>query len=362
MNKTSKRILVIVIVLVLLGIVFYPKLSPLLSSEPSGEGAPGGMGGRPGAGSSLLTVSAVVVKPQLLENKVTVTGEIVPNEYLELKSEVSGKIDGIFFEEGQSAKRGQLLMKVNVDELLAQLDKVKYTTKLREQTEFRQRQLLEREAISQEEYDQALTEFQTSQSDIQLLETQIAKAEIRAPFDGIVGLREVSEGAYVTPSTVLASYYSIQPAKIQFSIPGKYSNQVKKGSPISFTIDAVDDIFDGEVYAIEPRLSSETRTLALRALSPNPNNILLPGQFVRVELILDTKEGALMVPSEAVIPELGGSKVFITKSGKVSSVAVVPGFRTSTDLEILTGLNVGDTVITSGILQVRPGMEVNIEL
>lgn len=360
MSKISKRILSIIIVLVLLGIIFYPKLAPLLSKDPSPEGGPGG--GRPGGGMERLNVTGVVVQPQLLENKVSVTGEIVPNEYLELKSEVSGKIDGIYFQEGQAVKKGQLLLKVNVDELLAQLDKVKYTTKLRENTEFRQRQLLEREAISQEEYDQALTELQTSQSDIRLLETQISKSEIRAPFDGIVGLRQVSEGAYVTSSTVLASFYSIQPAKIEFSIPGKYSNQVTKGSPITFKIDAVDDVFKGEVYVIEPRLSSETRTLTLRALSPNPLNILLPGQFVRVELILSTKEGAIMVPSQAVVPELGGAKLYLSKSGKVMPIQVETGIRTDTDLEILSGLNPGDTVITSGILQVRQGMDINVQL
>jgi membrane fusion protein (multidrug efflux system) len=361
MSKVLKRILTLVIVLVVLGIIFYPKLSPLLVGEAGNESGGRGPGG-PGGGRPLLTVSAVIVKPQLLENKVAVTGEIVPNEFLELKSEVSGKINGIFFQEGQAVKKGQLLLKVNVDELLAQLDKVKFTTKLREDTEFRQRQLLEKEAISQEEYELALTELQTSNSDIRLLETQIAKSEIRAPFDGIVGFREISEGAYVIPSTILTSLYSIQPAKIQFSIPGKYSNQVKKGSPIAFKIDAVDDVFKGEVYVIEPRLNSETRTLTLRALSPNPSNILLPGQFVRVELILDTKEGAIMVPSEAVIPELVGSKVFVSKGGKVVPVAIETGYRTDTDLEILSGLHAGDTVITSGILQVRQGMQVNIQI
>ena len=315
-----------------------------------------------GARSAKLSVNGIVVKKETLENKVSITGEVVPNEYTDLKSEISGKINGIYFKEGHYAKKGQTLFSINVDELMVELEKLEYAQELKKSVENRQRLLLEREAISQEEYDQALNELQTAEVDIDLIKTQIAKAKIRAPFNGIVGLREVSMGSYVTPSNVLAPFYSINPAKIDFAVPGRYANQVKKGSKISFTTDASEKIYSGTVFAKESRLDPNTRTLKIRATSPNPKLDLLPGLFTRVELILETKEGATMVPTESVVPEIDGSKVFILRNGKVASVKVEPGTRTDTKIEINSGLSEGDTVLTTGILQVRPGMEVNVKI
>jgi membrane fusion protein (multidrug efflux system) len=357
MNKTTKRILGAVIAIVLLGIVFYPKMDFLKAdSAAAASGPPSRGGGGP------MTVSAVVIEPTLLENKISVTGEILANESLDLKSEISGKVARIYFREGQEVKKGALLVKINVDELIAQREKIVYTQKLREDSELRQRQLLEREAISQEEYEQALNELQTNMADLKLVETQIRKSEIRAPFDGIIGLREISEGSYITPTNVIAAYYSINPIKVQFAIPGRYSTRVQKGSDITFSVDATLDIFNGKVYAIEPKLNPNTRTLTMRAICQNPGNVLLPGQFARVQFILDRKEDALMVPTQAVIPELDGTKVFLSKGGKVVQQYVKTGIRTDTYLEITEGLSSMDTVLTSGILQVRPGMEINVNL
>lgn len=356
MNKTTKRILFLIITLIIIGLIFYPKLD--LFKTDAGNASQGSGGG----GFRTMTVNGVVVNPTLLENKISVTGEVMANESLDIRSEISGKVEKIYFKEGQFIKRGQLLLKINADELNAQKQKVLYTQKLRQDLEFRQRQLLEREAISQEEYDQALNELQTAEADLLLLETQIEKSQIKAPFDGIIGLREISEGAYITPSNSIASFYSINPIKIEFAIPGKYSNRVNVGNEISFTVDASPEVFNGKVYAKEPRLNQNTRTLALRAISPNNRNILLPGQFARVEFLLDRKENALMIPTEAAIPELNGTKLFLSKGGKVSPAFVETGIRTDTHLEIISGLNPMDTVITTGIIQVRPGMDVNVNL
>jgi membrane fusion protein (multidrug efflux system) len=316
--------------------------------------------GPPGPSQRKLTVTGVIVEPKQFVNKISVTGEIVPNEFLELKSEISGKIDRIYFKEGQAVKKGQLLVKINVDDLIAEREKLLYTKKLRETLEHRYRQLLDREAISQEEYDQSLTELQTADADINVLNTEIQKSEIRAPFSGIVGLRQVSQGAYVTSATVLAPLYSIHPAKVQFAIPSKYSTQVKVGNRISFTTEGIPTIFEGELYAIEPRVDPNTRTLTLRARCPNRDGKLLPGQFIRVELILEIKENVMMVPTEAVIPELGTNKVYIQRGGVVVPAIVETGTRTDTDLEITSGIEAGDTVLTSGILQLRPGMGINV--
>ncbi|MBP9925561.1 MAG: efflux RND transporter periplasmic adaptor subunit [Cyclobacteriaceae bacterium] len=307
-----------------------------------------------------LSVDALILKPSRLDNKLNVTGSVLANESLELKSEVSGKITSISFKEGKQVKKGDLLIQTNDDEIRAQLIKQRYNRKLNKDNEFRQRKLLEKDAISQEEYDNALNRLNTTDADIQLLETQLSKTRIRAPFDGVIGLRFVSEGAYISPNTVIATLYNVSPAKIDFAIPGRYSAQVSPGKKIRFTIESDMKIYEGEVYAIEPRIDPDTRTLKIRALADNKKGNLIPGQFVKVELILDSSDNAIMVPTEAVIPEQAGKKVFVLENGKVQEVKVETGIRTANMLEILSGLKQGDTLLTTGILQLRAGMDVQI--
>lgn len=351
MKKTLITVAIVAVVIFLLAL---PKLNLFKKGEEAQQGAPG-----PG-GNRALTVDALVLKPSHLDNKLNVTGSVLANESLELKSEVSGKITSISFREGKQVKKGDLLIQTDDDEILAQLTKQKYNRKLNEDNEFRQRKLLEKDAISQEEYDNALNRLNTTEADIQLLETQLSKTRIRAPFDGVIGLRFVSEGAYISSSTVIATLYNISPAKIDFAIPGRYSTQVAPGKKIRFTIESDLKIYEGEVYAIEPRIDPDTRTLKIRALADNKNGNLLPGQFVKVELILQSSENAILVPTEAVIPEQEGKKVYVLENGKAKEVKVETGIRTANMLEILSGLKSGDTLLTTGILQLRAGMGIQI--
>ena len=358
MNKTVKRILTAVIVLIILFLAALPKLD--LFEDTDGVDASAAVA-KPAA-SKIIPVNAVVVEPQRLSNKIQVTGAILANEALEIRSEISGKITGIHFQEGQWVNKGELLLTINDEELRAQLEKLKYTRKLREDMEYRQRLLLDKEAISQEEYDQALTGLNTSTADIKVLEAQIAKSHIRAPFKGVIGLRYVSEGSYITPQTAIATFSNIDPAKVEFSIPGRYSNDVKIDDVIEFSTEASNDIFEGRIYAIDPMIDPATRTLKMRAISPNPERRLLPGQFARVDLILNREDNAIMVPTEAVIPELDGHKVFVAKQGMVEERKVQVGIRTNKDVEIAQGLNQRDTVVTSGILQIKQGSQVDVTL
>ena len=305
-------------------------------------------------------MDAIILKAAPLDNKLNVTGSVLPNESLELKSEVSGKIVSIFFREGKHVSKGEMLIKMNGDEIEAQLEKQKYNRKLNEDNEFRQRKLLEKDAISQEEYDNALNRLNTTAADIRLLETQLDKTRIRAPFDGVIGLRFVSEGAYISPSTVIATLYNISPAKIEFAVPGRYSTQVSPGKRIRFTVEGDLQVYEGQVYAIEPRIDPATRTLKIRAMAENKKGNLLPGQFVKVELILESVDNAILVPTEAVIPEQAGKKVYILEKGKAKEVFIETGLRTANSLEVLSGLKENDTLLTTGILQLRPGIEVVI--
>ncbi|MEM8966960.1 MAG: efflux RND transporter periplasmic adaptor subunit [Bacteroidota bacterium] len=358
MNKTVRTILTAVIVLLVLFLVALPKLD--FSDKESNLNASAATTSP--AAPKAIPVNAVVVEPKRLSDQIQITGAVLANESLEIRSEISGKVTGIYFQEGQEVKRGALLLTINDEELTAQLEKLKYTRKLREDMEYRQRLLLEKEAISQEEYDQALTELNTSTADIKVLEAQIAKSQIRAPFDGMIGLRYVSTGSYISPQTTIATFSNIDPAKIEFSVPGRYSNDIKIGDEIEFQTDASDDAFSGKIYAIDPMIDPATRTLKMRAISPNEYRRLLPGQFARISLTLNREDDALMVPTQAVIPELNGHKVFIAKQGTVEERKVQVGIRTNRDVEISSGLSQKDTVVTSGILQIKSGSSVDITL
>lgn len=353
----KKPLITVAVVAVVIFLLALPKLN-LFKGKSEGQPAPGGQaqGGRGGK----LSVDAVIIKTAPLDNKLNVTGSVLPNESLELKSEVSGKIISILFREGKPVHKGDVLVQMNDDEIAAQLEKQKYNQKLNEDNEFRQRKLLEKDAISQEEYDNALNRLNTTVADIRLLETQLAKTKIQAPFDGVIGLRFVSEGAYISPSTVITTLYNISPAKIEFAVPGRYSAQVAPGKKIRFTIESDLQLYEGQVYAIEPRIDPDTRTLKIRALAENRRGNLLPGQFVKVEVILESTSNAILVPTEAVIPEQAGKKVFILENGKAKEVFIETGIRTANSLEVLSGLKANDTLLTTGILQLKHGMDVQI--
>jgi membrane fusion protein, multidrug efflux system len=350
----KKTILTTAIILVVIFLLALPKLKLFGDKKAAQAGPAAGQKPR-------LMVEALVIKSSRLDNKLIVTGSVLANESLELKSESSGKIIRLLFEEGKPVSKGNLLLEINNDEILAQLQKQRHNQKLNQDNEFRQRKLLEKDAISQEEYDNALNRLNTTVADINLLEAQLEKTRIKAPFDGVIGLRYVSQGAYISPSTAVATLYNISPAKIEFAIPARYSAQLKTGEKILFTIENDLTIYEGQVYAIEPRIDPETRTLKIRARSENKGGRLIPGQFVRVQLVLESVGDAVLVPTEAVIPDQGGKKVFIVSAGKAKEAKIETGIRTENSLEVLSGLKAGDTLITTGILQLRQGLDVEIQ-
>ncbi|EIM73881.1 RND family efflux transporter MFP subunit [Nitritalea halalkaliphila LW7] len=356
MKKNTKVILGILIAAVV-GIIFvYPRIGLWFSDEEIQSAA---AGAGTSAGAQALPVNVIQVKSERLVNSLNVTGAIIPNETVNLRAEVSGLVTKIAFEEGQFVKKGTPLVFLNDDELQAQSRRLEYSKKLFESQESRQKQLLEREAISQEEYDIVLNQFNTNLADLSLIEAQLNKTVIRAPFDGVLGLRQVSEGSVIATTDIIASIVSLDPIKIEFSIPERYAGSVRLGSKIFFTTDGLEGEVEGTVYAFEPNIDPSTRTLRLRAQSPNKDGRLLPGMFVRIRFVLGEQEDALMVPSESVIPELSGYKVFIVnQDSKVEERSVMIGTRTENRVQIISGLNEGDKVLTTGILQVRGGTEV----
>jgi membrane fusion protein, multidrug efflux system len=373
------RAIITTIAIVLIGcLAFYPRLKGYFGAKDSKEGGDkpksektteggkkeGGSdkkeGDKKGKGGP-TPVNVMVITSQVLDNKIQTTGTIIPNEEVEVRSEISGRITGINFKEGQHVTQGQTLIKINDADLQAQLEKLGYQKKLAQVNEERQHKLLDKEAISQREYDISITNLNSINADIENLKAQIAKTVIRAPFNGRMGLRYVSMGSYLSPATKITTLTSVVPAKIDFSVPAKYANTVGRGTSISFTTENGSDNFKGTVYAVEPKIDPNTRTVMLRATSPNAGGKLIPGAFARIEIILNSNKGAIVIPTEAVIPDLKGHKVFVVRNKKAESVLVEIGTRTDRDVQIYSGLSIGDTLITSGILMVKPGGEVDIK-
>jgi membrane fusion protein, multidrug efflux system len=309
-----------------------------------------------------LPVNGIIAQYEELDSKIIATGTVLPDESVDLSCETSGKITGLYFNEGARVKKGDLLLTINDADLQAQLQRLKYQETLLEEVEYRQRMLLEREAVSREVYEKALTDLNTNRAEIKNLQAQIAKTRIYAPFDGTIGLRYVSEGSYITPNVRIATLTKLQPVKIEFTIPERYASEVRIGNKITFTTDNTDQMMEASVYAVEPIIDQATRTMKLRAMYPNRNLEVLPGSFATIELILKTYPNAVSVPTETVVPELGSLKVFVYRSGNAEPVIVNAGIRTSNRIQILNGLHPGDTVITTGMLQLRKGMPVDIQI
>jgi membrane fusion protein (multidrug efflux system) len=349
----------IVLIVVLAGIIFYPKYKHLLfrnddslmmSSPARGPGS-----------RQVLFASGYVLVPTDMSEMIYSTATLLPDEEVELSFETSGKVVGIFFEEGKRVKEGELLAKINDKPLQAQLLKIQAQLKLTREREFRQRQLLDRDAISRESYDQVATELQALEADIMLLEARIAETELRAPFNGTIGLRMISEGAYATTQTKIVRLVKLSPLKVEFSIPERYAGEVNAGFPITFNIDGIPGTFEARVYAIDPKVDMNTRTIVARALYPNSKEELKPGRFASVRAELSQITNAVSIPSEALIPEMEGEKVYIFNNGKARERKVKTGLRTESHIQIREGLNFGDTLLTTAILQLRDDLPVQLD-
>jgi membrane fusion protein (multidrug efflux system) len=327
-------------------------------SVPGGAN-PGRFAGGPGAGAP-LPVTARVLQPERIDNSITSTGTIIANEEVEIRSEIQGKISHIAFKEGAKVKKGDLLVRIEDSELQAQLLKARYARKLAEDNEFRMRKQLEIEAVSQKDYDQALNEVNMEKAQEKLLLAQLEKTQLRAPFAGTAGLKLFSEGAYVSPSALITTLQQIDPVKLDFTIPGKYVGRIKAGQTVRFTVQGSGKTLEGRIYAVDPRIDPDNRTLRLRALCPNAGQDVLPGAFAAVEIPLESMDSALMVPSEAMSADARGARVFLFAGGKAEVRPVKAGLRTDSAVQIVSGLKQGDTVITSGIIQMRPGAAVTI--
>lgn len=319
-------------------------------------------GKQKGGSQSAITVDGLVLKPEKFSENLSLSGSLEANEQLELRSEISGIVEKINFKEGSKVSKGQILFQVNDLELRAQLAKVQTAQKLASENVRRAKLLLEKEAISQEEYDIADADFQFARAESQLVAAQLDKATVRAPFSGKIGLRYISQGSYVTPSTPIASLVNTDQLKITFSIPEKYSSQIKLEDKISFTTSNSTEAQTAAIYAIEPEVDIATRTLKMRAIANNSEGKLIPGTFANVLLPLEIVNDALLVPTESLIPIQNGKKIFVSKGGLANEIIVETGARTENSVIVLSGLKAGDTILTSGVMMLKNGSPVKVNL
>jgi membrane fusion protein (multidrug efflux system) len=313
-------------------------------------------------GPATVTVIGMVLKPQEFAENLSLSGTLEANEQIEIRSEVSGIVESIKFKEGSKVLKGQILFTVNDLELRARLAKVQTAQRLAAENERRAKLLLEKEAISQEEYDISEADFQFARAESQLVAAQLAKATVRAPFSGTIGLRYISQGTYVTPTTPIARLVNTDQLKITFSIPEKYSSHIALSDRLTFTTTNAKEKYTATIYAIEPEVELATRTLKMRAIADNIDGKLIPGTFANVFLPLAIVKDALLVPTESLIPIQNGKKIFVSENGLAKEVIVETGSRTESSVNVLSGLKPGDTILTSGVMMLRNGTPVKVNL
>ena len=320
-----------------------------------------GEGEEPGAGvaaPSTMAVQVHVLRGAPLENAFVTTGTLLPNEEVELRSEVNGRVTSLGFQEGGSVSAGQVLVRINDDELQAQLRKAEADMKVASEAAARQEELLAVQGVSKEAFDAAVAQRIGMQAEVDNLRAMIAKTTIRAPFSGTIGLRNISEGSFVSPTTLIANLTQMDPIKLDFTVPERYARQMRPGTRVAFTLEGDTMNYQAEVYAVEPSVDVNTRSIKVRARTRNPGGRLIPGAFARVDVNLGTLPDALTIPAEALIPDIQGQKVMMLKGGRATSVRVDVGIRTEDAVQLISNVQAGDTVITSALLAVRDGMPV----
>lgn len=348
-----KTILITLFVLILIGLIGYRITTNTAASGNNNNKADK---------KPPTMVDAIVLSEKDFSNVISLSGSIEANENVEIRSEVSGIVEQIYFTEGTNVNKGQVLLKVNDIELRAQLSQATTKQNLASENERRAKLLLQKEAISQEEYDIASAEFRSLKAQSQLIQAQIAKTSIRAPFSGKIGLRNISPGTYVTPSTLITKLVSSNQVKITFSIPEKYATGVENNTTVNITMPNSSESFSAKIYAIDPEIEIATRTLKVRAIADNPANKLIAGTFATVELPLKNIKNAILVPTEAVIPIQNGKVVYIASNGKAKEVKIETLTRTDKDVVVTSGVKAGDTLVVSGVMAIKNDSDIQIKI
>jgi membrane fusion protein, multidrug efflux system len=335
----------------LTGLVFILAIISCGTKEKKQESPQQGGANRPPA---TMQVDGFIVKQKPLSDNVEVPGNLIANESTEIHPEISGRVVQLNVGEGRYVTRGTLLAKLYDGDLQAQLKKLQVQLQIAKQNEDRSSQLLKIQGISQQDYDASLLNVNNINADIEIIRTSIIKTEIRAPFNGKVGLKNISIGAVVTPATIVATIQQTDILKLDFAVPEKYTAQIKAGQQVSFSIEGSPKKYTAKIMATESGVTENTRSLMIRSVVQNKDAALAPGVFAKVVMSFDPDPNAIVIPTQAVLPQARGKKVIVYQGGVAKFMDVTTGLRDSSQIQIVTGLKAGDTIITTGLLSIRP--------
>lgn len=308
-----------------------------------------------------MLVEAALVKKAASGKEITAVGTVRADETVAIATEIAGRIASIHFSEGGRVAKGEVLLRLDAEISEAQRDEAQANLTLSTANYQRAEALLKEQAISEQEVDAARAQHLLHQAQLRLRNAELAKSVIVAPFAGVVGLRQVSPGSYVKEGTLIVTLDALDPVKVDFRLPESYANTIKVGQTLTLSVAAMrGESLTGTVYAIDPQIDEKGRSLLLRARVANPKGQLRPGMFATIRLSAGTVGETLVIPEEALVLQSSGQKVYRVVAGKVELVAVTTGKRRQGEVEILTGLQAGETVVTAGQLKIRPGSEVKI--
>jgi membrane fusion protein, multidrug efflux system len=326
--------------------------------EKKGKTEGGGRGNARGKGP--MVVEGFLVEQRAVSENVEVAGTLLPFEETAIRAEVSGRVVELNIPEGGLVKKGTVLVKLFDQDLQAQLRKLKVQLQIADKTAERQKELLAINGISQQDYDLSTLNVENLKADIQSVQIAIAKTEIRAPYDGRLGLRNVSMGSYLAPSDIVTTLREVDKLKLEFSVPEKYARNIVKGYQVKFRVDGGKKDHVATVIATEGNVDQATRTLKIRTVVRDKSEELVPGVFARVNLQLGQDTEALMIPSQAIIPQARNKQVIVLRKDSAQFNVIETGIRDSAFVQVLSGLKKGDTIIITGLMAVRPGAKVKI--
>ncbi len=307
-----------------------------------------------------LSVEAFIAQTRSISEDIEVPGTLLPLEETQIRSEVSGRVVQLNIPEGTVVPKGFLLVKLFDQDQQAQLRKLKVQLQIAIKTVQRQKELLAINGISQQDYDLSALNVDNLKADIQSTEIAISKTEIRAPYEGEIGLRNISTGAFLSPADIITTLRDVRQLKLEFSVPEKYAKNIARGSQVYFRVDGGQVDHPARVIATEGNVEQTTRTLKVRALVTIKHPELVPGIFARVHLQLGKNDEAILIPTQAVIPQARNKRVILLRKDSAVFQVVETGVRDSSYVQILRGIKPGDTVITTGLMAIRPGSKVKL--
>jgi membrane fusion protein (multidrug efflux system) len=310
--------------------------------------------------SGPVLAEGFVVEPRSESENVEVPGSLLPVEETQIRPEVTGRVVQLGIQEGSVVQKGSLLVKLFDQDLQAQLKKLQVQLDISIRTVERQKDLLAINGISQQDFDLSALAVDNLKADIESTKIAISKTEIRAPYDGKLGLRNVSLGAYVSPSDILTSIRQVDQLKLEFSIPEKYAKEIGVGFVVRFRVDGGEKDHIAKVLATEGNVDQVTRTLKIKSIVRENHRELLPGVFAKVDLQMGNVSNAMMVPTQAVIPRARDKQVLLLRKDSAQFLTVETGIRDSTYVQIMKGLKKGDTIITTGLMTIRPKSKIKI--